>query len=415
MCQKKVLFGIILTAIFILGTIFFSTIQAAPAAQAAPPAQDPRPTRDGGGGASPGGDGGEGVGNGAEDRCTSLMGQVINWGFGGEGGVTTELKTGSWQISTVSATDGNYGFGGLGIGVAVLHVDLTPGQAQQFQPHIQDAGVYLNCEFPIVANIALSNGTPVTPPATIEMSALHDVIPPGGGTEITLEIKNDLPNDITNVVVTDLMPLGLIALDVSSSIEAKDTQIINSPDGQLVAVNLDRMVAGAEATVRITVIAAADLPRTQVTNTATLFYREGAADQVTYDFIVGSVQAPALTTPIIPATPLPPEAGATPPATSELEPTIVTTTTTTPLPPASPVPTVEGEEGEAFVPPDGLPKTGDDFVPPGVLPVTGEDTMQIPNTLPDTGLGIIFSLSGFGLAVLAFLTHYLRSGYRDRE
>jgi hypothetical protein len=211
------------------------------------------------------------------------------------------------------------------------------------------------------------------------------------------------------------MPLGLIALDVSTSVEAKDTQIINSPDGQLVVVNLDKMAAGAEATVRITVIAAADLPRTQVTNTATLFYREGVADQAAYDFIVGSGQAPALTTPIITAIPLAPQLGATPLATPELEPTIVATTTTTPIPAASPAPTVEDEDGEAFVPPDGLPKTGDDFVPPGFLPVTGEDTLQIPNTLPDTGIGIIFSLSGFGLAVLAFLAHYLRSGYRDRE
>jgi uncharacterized repeat protein (TIGR01451 family) len=403
--------GIVLTVVFILGTIFLST------AQAAPPAQDPRPTRDGGGAPpdSSGVVGGDGTGDGVEDRCASLVGQVINWGFGGEGGVTTELKTGSWQVSTISATDGNYGFGGLGIGVAVLHVALTPGQAEQFQPHLQDAGVYLNCDFPIVANIALFKGPPITPPATIEMSALHDVIPPGGGTEITLEIKNSLPNDITHVVVTDLMPLGLIALDVSSSVEAKDTQIINSADGQLVVVNFEKMAAGAEATVRITVIAAADLPRTQVTNTATLFYREGVADQAAYDFIVGSSQAPALATPIIPATPLPPEAGATPLTTPELEPTIVTTTTTTPSPVVSPTPTVEGENGEAFVPPDGLPKTGDDFVPPGFLPVTGEDTLQIPNTLPDTGIGAILPLSGFGLAVLVFLVHYLRLGYRDRE
>jgi uncharacterized repeat protein (TIGR01451 family) len=410
MCQKT-LFRIVLTAIFILGAIFFST------AQAAPPAQDPRPPRDGGG-APPGGGGvvgGEGVGDGAEDRCASLMGQVINWGFGGEGGVTTELKTGSWQVSTVSATDGNYGFGGLGVGVAVLHVALTPGQTEQFQPHLQDAGVYLNCEFPIVANIALFKGARITPPATIEMSALHDVIPPGGGTEITLEIKNSLPNDITHVVVTDLMPLGLIALDVSTSVGPKDTKVINSPDGQLVVVNLDKMAAGAEATVRITVIAAADLPRAQVTNTATLFYQEGVADQAAYDFIVGSGRAPTLATPIIPATPRPPEAGATPLATPELEPTIVATTTTTPSPTVSPTPTVESEDGEAFVPPDGLPKTGDDFVPPDLLPVTGEDALQIPNTLPDTGLGVILPFSGFGLAVLAFLVHYLRSGYRDRE
>ncbi|MBN1992468.1 MAG: DUF11 domain-containing protein [Anaerolineae bacterium] len=399
----------------VLLVVIILLLVAAPVNSAPDPAKLLRPTvvpgDGGGGGGGTGGTGGAGGGVGSGDgttrtKCASVVGQIINWGYGGEGGVTTELETGSWQISTISATDGNYGFGGLGEGVAVLHVALTPGQAEQFEPHLQDAGVYLNCAYPTIANIALASEPPLTPPATIQMSALHQVIPPGGGTEITLKLENTLPNDITNVVVTDLIPPGLIALDVSTSVEARDTQIINGPDGQLVAVYLERMAAGAKATIQITVIAAADLPiRTQLTNTATLFYRESAADQASLDFSIGSGGAPLLptaTTVIIPATPLTAVATTTP----KIEPTPVSLeATSTPTPLASPP---EGESSEEFVPPNGLPTTGEEFVPPGFLPVTG-DTAEIPNSLPNTGLGLILPLSGLGLAGLAFLVHRLRS------
>jgi len=385
-----------------------------------------RPTVDPGGGG--GGTGGgttsvPGDDSGSTDaKCGSLAGQIINWGYGGEGGVTTELKNGSWQLSTVSATDGNYGFGGLGVGIAKLQVVLAPEQAAQFQPHIQDAGIYLNCDFPTIANIALYNGPRITPPATIKMSSRHSVIALGGGTEITLTIESDLPNDITSVAVTDLMPQGLIALDVTSSIEAQYEKIINGPDGQLVAVYFDKMASGTEATIQITVIGAADLPATmQVTNTATLFYRESVADQVSLELTVrgsGAPIAPEIVTPVITATPMAPEMVAAT-ATPEPQPTTVITTTSTPAAPPEPT----DESGEEFVPPDGLPTTGDDFVPPGFLPITGEDALAgdlaeenlIPNTLPNTGLGLLLPLSGVILAVLAGLTHYLRSPDRNRE
>ena len=147
--------------------------------------------------------------------CASLAGQVINWGAGGEGGVTTELKDGSWQVSTISATDGNYGFGGLGIGAAKLHVTLAPELTESLQPNVQDAGIYLNCDYATIANIAVS-GAVVNPPATISMSAGRTALGPGDRTQIMLTINNGLPTDITNVVVTNIIPQGLIAVDVSA-------------------------------------------------------------------------------------------------------------------------------------------------------------------------------------------------------
>jgi hypothetical protein len=94
--------------------------------------------------------------------------------------------------------------------------------------------------------------------------------------------------------VTNMMPRGFTALKVSSSVDPKDAQIVNGgADGQLVAINLDKLAAGAEATLRITVNADVDLiSGTKIRNTTTLFYRESAADQSWLDFTIGGNEVP---------------------------------------------------------------------------------------------------------------------------
>ncbi len=285
-------FNLFMAVILLLSALFLGV------AQASPPTQDPRPPTGGGGGGGGGSSGGgtaggDGVGGApTEPGCASLIGQVINWGLGPQGEIETELKTGSWRTATTSASDGNFGFGGLGIGIATLHVAISPKASQQ--PLIQDAGVYLNCDYLTIANIALYSGSRVDPPATIEMSAPSQTIAPGSIFEIVLTIKNSLPNDSTNVIVTNMMPRGFTALKVSSSMNPKDAQIVNGgADGQLVIINLDKLPAGAEATLRITVNADVDLVSgTEIRNTATLFYRESAADQSWLDFTVGGDELP---------------------------------------------------------------------------------------------------------------------------
>jgi uncharacterized repeat protein (TIGR01451 family) len=179
--------------------------------------------------------------------------------------------------------------------MATLQVVLAPGE--KLQPLIQDAGVYLNCSYPTVANIALFSGSRIDPPASIEMSAPSQTVAPDSNFEVTLTLKNSLSSEITNVIVTDLMPRGLTALKVDSSVDFKDAQIINGgEDGQLVVVNLDKLAAGAEAEIQITINADVDLLNgTKIRNAATLFYRESAADQAWLDFTVGSGELPVLT------------------------------------------------------------------------------------------------------------------------
>jgi hypothetical protein len=170
-------------------------------------------------------------------------------------------------------------------------------------------------------------------------------------------------------------------------------------------VYFDRLASGDEVNIRITIMGATDLPAaTQVTSTATLFYRESAADQVSVDFTIGRgvVVAPAIeATAEIEATPEAAEVAFT--ATPQPEPT------DTPTSEVSSEPTADSESGEEFVPPGGLPITGDDFVPPGLLPVTGE------NILPDTGAGILAPLGGFGLVTLAIVGYYVRSRFRYKR
>ncbi len=351
-------------------------------AHADPLAQDPRPPVNGGGG---GGGGGGGSGSGGDGSggagmagnlpvnpgvdtpgCASLTGQVTTWGLGPQGQVEVELKTGSWRAATSSASDGNFGLGGLGTGIAKLHVPVAPGQTTQ--PFIQNAGVYLNCSYNTVANIAFSGSAKVNSPVTIEMSASNQTVVPDSNFEITLTIKNGLPTEISNVIVTDLMPKGFKALKVTSSVDPKDARIIDGgPDGQLVVVNLDKLAKRAKATIELTVNADVDLlSGTKIQNAATLFYRESAADQAVLDFTVGSDEAPALAA-----------AGADNSGADF-------------VPPAE-APTTGGDllngQAEPASTASGPAAAGDDFVPPGNMPSTGGE-IDLPTGSLDAAEGV---------------------------
>lgn len=381
-------------------------------AQAGPPAQDTRPPGESGnGGNGSGGDGGDrgdsGDSGSAENRCAGLYGQVLNWGVGPAEGATVSLESSSWQLNATSSSDGSYNFGALGVGVATLHVPVAPGQATR--PLIQDAGVYLNCDFPIVANVAFVSDEAVEPPAIIQMSADETALAPGNEMELVLTVKNGLPNDITNVVVTDLMPPGLTALAVASSTGEGAGQIIDGgAEGQLVVVNLNRLAAEEEATVRIQVAAAPGLTSgANIRNTATLFYRESAAHQASLNFTVGQGGLPAPVAAAPTATPQAADAFAPPAATPETAPTV------------TPVVSPEAAEssGEEEIAPAQMPTTGDEAVPPGMLPVTGvEAGTQQPAapTARNSDLPL-FSLVGLVLAILALGSHQLYAWYRTRN
>jgi uncharacterized repeat protein (TIGR01451 family) len=392
--------------ILVIGTLVSALFTSL--AYAHPPAQDPRPPTDsnGGTGGTSGGNGGNGDSGTA---CAALKGQVLTWGVGGTGGVGVVLNTGSWQVDTTSASDGNYGFGGLGVGVAKLSVVLPPEQVGQLEPIAQEIGVYLSCDFPLFANLAVYSGPRPSPPANIRLSAPTSLTP-GQNAVIRLVVKNELPTEISNVAISNLIPAGLTAIDAAiADGNGSNVQIIDGGiDGQLVFATIDKISPDAEENLLITVAVAPDLATgTQIRNTASLLYRESAADQDWIDFTVGAngLPVPAAEPDEVEAAQA--EATATPePATPAPEPT----------PTTAPEPTAEAEQADDFVPPEKLPTTGDEFFPPpDLLPETGESLLAIPDTLPETGVGVVLPLLGFALGGLAFTTHQFRIYWRTRK
>jgi len=194
-----------------------------------------------------------------------------------------------------------------------------------------------------------------------------------------------------------------------TAVSAADTQIVNGPNGQLVAVYIESLSSGDETNIRLEVMGAPDLPETtQTTNTATLFYKESVADQASLDFTVGAGSVPVFA-PTAEAETTPALSAAASTGTPEPLPTATPASTEAMEPAVSPEPTEESEGGEEFVPPGGLPTTGDNFVPPGFLPTTGEII------LPPSNTKFLLPLSVFGLAALAIVGHYLYSRRRRKK
>lgn len=402
-----------LTTLALMIALIWSTA-AVTNAFAGPLLQDPRPSDGGNGSGDSGsdGNGGSGDSDSAASRCALLEGEVLHWGVGVMGGIGSKLSTGSWEVDATSSSNGTYSFGGLGTGVATLHVVLPPALDDSLDPLIQNAGVYLNCDYTTIANIAVYSGPRVEPPATLEMTG-PPTLSPGAEIPIKLTVKNTLPNDITNVIVTSLMPTGLTATQVkAASIADENLKIVNGgDDGQLVAVFLDTVPSGAERNIFITVKAADDQSSSgQIRQTATLFYRESAADQAWLDFNVGTNNEPA---PVAPVAPIVEPVTITPTlviAAEAITPTATPEATATPQPTPAPTtePTAEAESDDNFVPPGGLPKTGDTEPevmiepPPDMLPVTGRVGFmaEIETFLP---------LAGVSLTILIVLIYGVRS------
>ncbi|MCB0193158.1 MAG: hypothetical protein KDJ65_14535 [Anaerolineae bacterium] len=411
-----------LALIFVL---LWGTFSYVSVSQAAPLPQDPRPSDDDSGSGNGDSGGSSSDSSPSEVRCASLQGDVIHWGVGAMAGIGAKLSTGSWEISALSSSDGKYNLSGLGVGIATLHVDIPPAMQDTLTPLIQNAGVYLNCDYPTYANIAIYSGSEIDPPATIALTGPKN-LSPDKEISIQVTVKNNLPNDITNVIVTSLMPSGLIAtnVEVDSATDEQLKIIDGGDDGQLVAAFLDTVSSGDALDLLITVAVDDDVEVFgPIQQTATLFYRESAAVQASIDFTVGADNGsapaaptvePVVVTPTLPIPAAQTDPTATPQAVeaeATAEATIEETETPTVEPTAAP------ENDEDFVPPNGLPKTGDteieitEPIPPDMLPVTGNN----PFFGPDGKFNSILPVAAVGLGVLFILGYGLRSVRRTNE
>jgi uncharacterized repeat protein (TIGR01451 family) len=233
---------------------------------------------------------GSGAAGGAvtADHCAGLRGTVVNWGFQDEPGVTLRLGDGGWELVQITSTDGRYGFGSLGEGIAFLKIDLTAGQAKTLHPMVGDIAIRLRCDLDIIANLGLySSSQRPALPATLAMRVAPSAVLPGKATTFYLTLKNGMSNPISHVLVTDYLPDGLKVTNVVVSRGA--VEVLN---GRMVTVAVGDVPQGGTETIQI--VAQADpalADGTRLKNTASLLYAESVADQAAVTLVVGRGQA----------------------------------------------------------------------------------------------------------------------------
>jgi len=298
-----------------------------------------RPTVDPGGGGGGGGGGGNQQASirtsddsAANTNCAALYGQAIHWGVGDLGNVNLSLHDGGWGMEQMTSGDGRYNFGALGVGSGILTVNS--GQSE-LKPMVDHAAIRLSCDFAIQANIGVYGGDQrPTPPGQLSMKASAKTVSPGQIMTIILTVKNTLPNPISQVIVTDLFPKGLTVEDVKTS--RGQVELLN---GELLTVIVGSVPQDGQEEITIWVSVDDDLvDGMMLSNTATLFYAESAADQASLTLNIGRSET------IAEATDSPDQAVAE----------------------ADSKPTADGQDDD----------------PPGVLPVTGIGvTLSLPLAL----------------------------------
>jgi uncharacterized repeat protein (TIGR01451 family) len=347
-----------LVSILLFGLLALSWL-ALPVQGSVPPQQGtPHPTLP----PTSGPPGPAGAGSGTEggavtaDHCAGLRGTVVNWGFQNEPGVTLRLGDGGWELVQITSTDGRYGFGSLGEGIAFLKTDLTAGQAKTLRPMVGDVAIRLRCDLDIIANLGLySSSQRPALPATLAMRVSPSALLPGKTATFYLTLKNGMSNPISHVLVTDYLPDGLKATNVVATRGA--VEVLN---GRMVTVAVGDLPQGGTETIQI--VAQADpalADGTRLKNTASLLYAESVADQATVTLVVGGGQAGAAGP--SPTQAPPSAAGRTPaPGPSPTLASGAAATTPTALPP-SPSPTPAPAANKSPTPtPSGslLPTTG---------------------------------------------------------
>lgn len=368
MHRRNQTFGFKLGGAVLITLLLLTTWFAQPVVGVTPPLQGGRPTIPPPRPPGPGGaDSGEGGGLTAES-CAGLRGTLINWGYQNEPGVTLRLSDGGWETTQVTSSDGGYQFGSLGQGVAFLSADLSPKQAETLRPMADNVAIRLRCDFDVVANLGLySSPSRPDPPATLTMSVSQAALFPGGTTTFYLAVKNDMPHSISHVFVTDYLPEGMRATDVTATEGA-----VEALNGRMVTVDIGELPQGGQVTIQIVAQADSALAYgTRLTNTATLLYAESAADQAWATLVVGGAAEAESEVPISTPSPPPPAESATP-APAEATPA--------PAPPTLAA--------------DQTPDSADEL-----LPVTGN------------GATVALPVLGIVLAILLFGVRHLRQQF----
>jgi len=274
---------------------------------------------------TPAGDTSSGTGPSASglSECQSICGQVINLeANSGEAGQT--VRFGGVGLETTTDANGNYAFGRLGQDVGFLNVIIP--EESDLRAATENIPLAPIPGQIIIANLGVYRDRQVAPLLAPSVRAEPGWVRPGQQVTFTVQVENSLPNKISGVMVTDLLPEGLLLAGVTS--DHGDVY----QRGNYGAAFIGDLASGEAATVAFIADVGADAASGTRTNQVSLAYREHAAAQAVTTVGIGRAAPTA-----VPANAAPPTATSAPAATtSTVAPTRTSATASATLPSTGP-------------------------------------------------------------------------------
>ena len=147
----------------------------------------------------------------------NVKGMVVNWAYRNEADFPVNLSGGGWSVE--AKTDGNaqFAFQTLGEGVAVLNPIIAKGSG--LHPMTVDLAFPVSGPADRTINVGLYGGSqyPTGLPMSIQMKPSAPRVDPGGEVQFVVDVKNEMPHTVHEVMVTDLMPDGLTPTYIEST------------------------------------------------------------------------------------------------------------------------------------------------------------------------------------------------------
>jgi uncharacterized repeat protein (TIGR01451 family) len=202
-----------------------------------------------------------------------LRGRVVNVKTGQpESGVTVVFVAGGVSVDVLSDENGEYIFEHLGSANGVINI--VPPQGSGLKPVTKDVAVRTKLGVETVVNLGVSPNGSGAPPLMPTVRLDPAFISTGENMTITVLVKNTLPESISDAVVTNWLPAGVVPVAIRSS--------TGNPyfSDNLAVAELGTLQAGDGALVEIVAQAAGGGSSTSsLQGKASLFYRERAAGQ----------------------------------------------------------------------------------------------------------------------------------------
>jgi uncharacterized repeat protein (TIGR01451 family) len=204
----------------------------------------------------------------------SVKGMVINWAYRNETEFPVVLSGGGWSLEAKTDSNAQFVFETLGEGIALLNPIIAKGS--DLHPMAVDLAVPVSGPADRVINVGLYGGKqyPTGLPMSVQMKASATKVNPGEEVQFVVDVKNDMPHTVHEVMVTDLMPEGLTPTYIETS--------TGTPwfGGQFAASSIGTLEEGQSAVVTITAQLAPNASSEKaITTRANVLYQESVALQ----------------------------------------------------------------------------------------------------------------------------------------